>query len=186
MASQQIVLRALEETDLERTHRWHSDPELYSRLVNPFRFVSKTAELEWLRRKAAYSANEVNLAICLRDNGEHIGNIYLREIDWISRRAFLGIFIGGPEHRGNGHGREALRQLLAHAFTDLQLNRVYLEVLADNAPAIKLYEGCGFTLEGRLRQHVFKNGSYKDVLVMGINKPETTNGGKARLAQPAG
>lgn len=179
MASQQIVLRALEETDLERTHRWHNDPELYSRLVNPFRFVSKAPESEWLRRKIAYSATEINLAICLRANGEHIGNIYLREIDWVSRRASLGIFIGAHEHRGNGYGQEALRQLLAHAFTDLQLNRIYLEVLADNAPAIKLYERCGFCIEGRLRKHVFKNGSYKDVLIMGINKREATKTGKS-------
>ena len=169
-----IVLRALEEADLERTHRWHNDPELYSRLVNPFRFVSRTAELEWLRRKAGYSANEINLAICLRATGEHIGNIYLGEIDWVSRRAFLGIFIGSPEHRGKGYGQEAMRQVLAHAFADLHLNRVFLEVLVDNAPAIKVYERCGFAVEGRLRSHVFKNGSYQDVLVMGIQKHEAT------------
>jgi RimJ/RimL family protein N-acetyltransferase len=169
-----IILRALEEADVERTHRWHNDPELYSTLVSPFRFVSKTAELEWLRRKAAYSANQVNLAICLSPGGEHIGNIYLGEIDWISRRAALGLFIGSPEHRGKGYGKEAMRQLLAHAFRDLHLNRLFLEVLVDNTPAIRLYETCGFRVEGRLCGHVFKNGKYQDLFLMGINSPENS------------
>jgi diamine N-acetyltransferase len=173
MTSQpRIFLRALEETDLERTHRWHNDPELYSTLVGPFRFISKSCETEWLRRKAAYSASEVSLAICLRADGQHIGNIYLGEIDWISRRAALGIFIGNSEHRGKGYGQEAMHQVLSHAFRNLNLNRVFLDVLADNTPAIKLYEKCGFAVEGRLRSHVFKNGSYRDLLVMGITSHE--------------
>ena len=171
-----ILLRALEEADLERTHHWHNDPELYSSLINPFRFVSKTAESEWLRRKAGYSGSEVNLAICLRTNGEHIGNIYLGEIDWVSRKAVLGIFIGSSAHRRKGYGKEALRQLLSHAFLDLNLNRVSFEVLADNSAAIKAYEKCGFTIEGRLKSHVFKNGAYKDVLVMGICSHEFKQG----------
>ncbi len=165
-----IVLRALEEGDLDRTHRWHNEPALYSLLVSPFRFVSKAAELDWLRRKLTYSVNELNLAICLRGNGEHIGNIYLNQIDWVSRRALLGIFIGSPEHRRKGYGQEALRQLVAHAFNDLNLRRIFLEVLADNAAAIKVYEACGFAVEGRLRKHAFKEGAYRDILLMGINK----------------
>lgn len=161
-------MRALEESDLERTHLWHNDPELYSSLVNPFRHVSRAAESEWLRRKAGYSGGEINLAICLRTNGEHIGNIYLKEIDWVSRRAELGIFIGSAARRGKGHGREALRQLLSHAFLDLNLGLVTLEVLADNTAAVKAYEKCGFELEGRLKDHTFKLGQYKDILVMGM------------------
>jgi len=173
MTSQpQIFLRALEEADLERTHRWHNDPELYSSLINAFRFVSKSAELEWLRRKTGYASNEVNLAICLRANGEHIGNLYLGHIDWVARKALLGVFIGRADHRGKGYGQEAIQQLLSHAFQDLNLNRVFLEVLADNAAAIKVYQKCGFVVEGRLRGHAFKNGSSKDVVIMGINNHE--------------
>jgi diamine N-acetyltransferase len=167
-----VVLRALAEADLERTHRWHNDPELYSTLEDSFRFVSPTAESEWLKRKAGYSPNEINLAICLSTSGEHIGNLYLGGINWVSRRASLGMFIGSAEHRGKGYGQEALRQMLGHAFSDLNLNRVYLEVLVENAPAIKVYEKCGFAVEGRLPSHVFKNGTYRDVLVMGITGRE--------------
>lgn len=169
-----ILLRALEETDLERTHHWHNDPELYATLTGSFRLVSKAAELEWLRRKIGYSNHDVNLAICVRASGEHIGNIYLNEIDWITRQGALGIFIGDASQRNQGYGREALAQLLAHAFLDLNLNKITLTVIADNDRAIKAYERSGFVVEGRLKDDVFKNGSYHDSLAMRICRDEYT------------
>jgi RimJ/RimL family protein N-acetyltransferase len=48
-------------------------------------------------------------------------------------------------------------------------------VFDDNPRAIRSYEKVGFTLEGRLRQDVFKNGRYLDVLVMGILRHEWTD-----------
>jgi RimJ/RimL family protein N-acetyltransferase len=164
----QVYLRTLEEGDLERTYRWHNDPELYSTLVDGFRFVSRNAEHAWLAARTSYSTAEVNLAICLAPGGEHIGNLYLRPINLVSRNAALGIFIGEKNQRGRGFGRQALYQALRHGFSDLGLERVYLEVLADNARAVRLYELVGFRTEGRLRSHVFKNGEFRDVLVMGI------------------
>lgn len=161
-------LRALETSDLERVFAWHNTPALYENLGGNFRWVSHAVEEEWLRRRSVYSANEVNLAICVSDSQEHIGNIYLRDIDWVARHAELHIFIGAQEQRGRGYGESALRQALAHGFRDLGLQRIFLFVLASNQPAIRLYTKCGFKEEGRLRQHALKQGQLVDVLVMGI------------------
>jgi RimJ/RimL family protein N-acetyltransferase len=167
-----VFLRCLEETDVERTYRWHNDSRLYATLGDQFRLVSMASEKEWLKQKVSYKSTEVNLAICLKPNGEHIGNIYLRDIDWVTRRAVLHIFIGCSEQRGKGYGSAAVDQLLKLAFRELNLNRVNLQVLADNRGAIHLYEKVGFKTEGRLRQHVFKDGQFKDMLVMGIMPDE--------------
>jgi len=163
-----VYLRALELSDLERTRKWHNDGELYDLLVSPFRHVSQAAEEEWIRQKAAYSQTEIQLAICLKEGHQHIGNIHLRDIDWVSRRAEVGIFIGEAEQRSNGYGQQSLRLILRHAFRDLGLHRVYLTVLEDNQRAIRTYEKCGFVVEGRLRQHDFKQGRFKDLILMGI------------------
>jgi RimJ/RimL family protein N-acetyltransferase len=98
----------------------------------------------------------------------HIGNIYLRDIDFISGRGELHILIGEPGERGKGYGSGAVRLLVDYAVKDLGLKRVWLNVLADNKPAIRLYEIIGFKIEGRLRNHVFKAGKFRDLLVMGI------------------
>jgi RimJ/RimL family protein N-acetyltransferase len=153
--------------DLPLVLQWHNDPELYATLGGPFRYVSLEAEEQWFRR-ILDARDQVNLAICSAATGEHIGNIYLRDIDWISRRGELHAFIAAPGCRGKGYGTDAVQQLLKYAFCDLGLQRIFLHVLADNEAAIAVYSRCGFTVEGRLRQHAFKHGAYRDVLVMGI------------------
>ncbi len=61
---------------------------------------------------------------------------------------------------------------MRYAFRDHNMNRVWLEVLADNARAIRAYRTCGFVEEGRLRQHAWHDGAYKDVVVMGVLRAE--------------
>lgn len=163
-----VYLRALEIDDLERTHKWHNDPTLYETLTSAFRYVSRAAEEEWLSKLLAYSNQQISLAICLTDESQQIGNIYLKDIDWVARHAAVAMFIGGPDQRSKGYGQAALHLLIKHAFEDLGLLRLHLLVLEDNQPAIRVYEKCGFVVEGRLRKHVFKGGEFKDVLVMGI------------------
>jgi len=164
-----IFLRALEIGDLDYTYKWHSDQTLYSSLAGPFRYVSFGAEREWLLIKEKFSNQEINLMICLMDTSRPIGMLSLREIDWVTRKAhFTGLLIGDPEFRGKGIGTEALDLLLAHCFFDLGLNRIYGNVMEENIPSIKMMEKCGFVKEGKLLQHAFKDGEFKDVFIFGI------------------
>lgn len=166
-SKEKIRLRPLSEEDLDRVLGWHNDPELYSTLGGHFRHVGREAERNWLKRRIE-APDEVNLAICLDDGAEHVGNIYLRNIDWVHRNAELHIFIARPGHRGKGYGSTAVRMLVNHAFNDLGLFRVYLHTLARNSAAIASYKKCGFKVEGRLRMHAFKNGAFEDMIVMGL------------------
>ena len=69
-------------------------------------------------------------------------------------------------------GRQATILTLRHGFDHLNLNRIYLEVFETNPRAMKTYEAAGFTREGVLRQEIFKNGRYIDVIIMGILQSE--------------
>jgi RimJ/RimL family protein N-acetyltransferase len=177
-----VYLRPLELTDLDRTFRWHNDPKLYELLVSPFRHVSRTAEEEWIRKKMQFSNAELQLAICLTEGQEHIGNIHLRNIDWMSRTAETGVFIGESKYWSKGYGGQAMRLLLRHAFNDLGLLRVWLTVFDDNVRAIRSYEKCGFVVEGTLRKHAFKLGRFKNLVYMGINVDDP---GTAWVREPA-
>ena len=70
------------------------------------------------------------------------------------------------------HGTEAIGLLLQYAFSQMNLNRVYLRVCADNERAVRCYEKCGFREEGRFREHVYLDGQYRDVLQMAILQRE--------------
>jgi RimJ/RimL family protein N-acetyltransferase len=171
-----VYLRALEIDDLERTHRWHNDPSLYQTLVGPFRYVSLPAEEAWLRQKQAFSHQEVNLAICLPADSRHVGNIYLREIDWIARHAEVSMFIAEAEERSKGYGTAALRLAIQHAFGDLGLLRLYAFVLEENEPIRRVLDRCSFVVEGKLRRHAFKHGALKDVLIAGLCREDWPQG----------
>ena len=51
-------------------------------------------------------------------------------------------------------------------------NRIYLYVFETNPRAIRAYEKCGFVHEGKLRQSVYRNGRYIDILLMSILRSE--------------
>jgi RimJ/RimL family protein N-acetyltransferase len=173
-----VYLRALEPSDLDRCFSWHNDRSLYEALGGSFHFVSKQAVKSWIERKSAYTENEINLAICLAATDEHVGNIYLHEVDWVVRRARLEVFIGIQSQRSKGYGQSAVRQVLSYAFDDLGLRKVYLDVLTDNDQAIHIYEKLGFTAEGTLRGHVFKRGEWRDLILMGVNADSFKSAGQ--------
>ena len=58
-----------------------------------------------------------------------------------------------PEHRGVGLGRALVLKAL-HGFRAAGLKRVYLEVTADNEPAVALYRSMGFRVSRTMFQAV--------------------------------
>lgn len=75
----------------------------------------------------------------------------------------MGVLAG---YRGRGIGKQLLVATLAHARQN-GVTRVELEVRADNASAIKLYERLGFVHEGRKRNGMRFDNTYFDSLTMG-------------------
>ena len=171
-----IVLREITREDLGDINRWRSSRELVDCLGSIFRYVGPEVDSEWFNSYLASRSNNVRLAICVEGSARPVGVVYLLHIDWAVRSAELAIQIGEPRARGKGIGKYATKKMLEHAFLDLNLNRVYLRVLADNKTAIGLYRKLGFQDEGRERQGAFKGGRCKDVLCMSILAPEFTKG----------
>lgn len=169
LIGERVRLRAIEHEDLPRCVAWLNDPEViqYLTLYMP---LSHEDEERWFEQYLQDPRRKV-LAI-ETEEGEHIGNIGLEEIDWKNRCAELGIFIGDKQHWGQGYGTDAIRTLLRFAFEELNLNRVYLRVFAFNERARRCYLRCGFVEEGRQRQAHFTAGRYHDVILMSILRSE--------------
>jgi RimJ/RimL family protein N-acetyltransferase len=73
------------------------------------------------------------------------------------------------ERPRSGVGRWALREALRWAFDDLGANRVWLEVIATNVNARRLYEDLGFIHEGTFRLgYRSGSGEYEDLAHYGI------------------
>lgn len=162
-----VQLRELDRSDLPLINRWRNQADTVALLGGSFRHVCMAVDERWYEAYLGARANNVRLAIELKDAGV-VGAVYLLGIDWIARSAEFAIWIGEPSAQGQGVGETATRRILAHAFGDLNLNRIHLTVLDSNAVAIALYEKLGFEREGVLRSAVWKQGAYRDLVQMAV------------------
>lgn len=163
-----FFLRDLSRSDLALINQWRNDREIQRWLVSPFRFVGEEVDQKWFDTYLDRRANNIRLAICESETGNAIGAVYLLNIDWVARSGEFGILIGEKTSQSRGAGEFATRSMLNHAFADMNLHRADLNVLPGNERAIRLYKKVGFVEEGRLKQAIFKDGEYIDLIHMSI------------------
>ncbi|QDG78366.1 GNAT family N-acetyltransferase [Labrenzia sp. PHM005] len=82
-----------------------------------------------------------------------------------SHTAGLGIGVHDA-YTGRGIGQALLAELLAIADDWMDVRRMELTVIADNAAAVRLYEKAGFMIEGTLKAYVYRDGEYVDAYAM--------------------
>lgn len=170
---EKIRLRAPERSDLPNFVAWLNDPEVTRGLLI-YLPLSMADEENWFTNMTNAPAAEHPMVMEVLDGDVWvpIGNIGFHAIDWRCRSAEVGIFIGEKSCWNRGYGTEAMQMMLRHAFNTLNLNRVHLQVHADNPRAIRSYEKVGFVSEGRKRQGMYKDGEYVDIVLMSILRSE--------------
>jgi RimJ/RimL family protein N-acetyltransferase len=103
----------------------------------------------------------------IESRGELVGVCGLTNISWVNRTAEVSIYVV-PECQSEGIGLKTLRCLRNVAFREFHLHRLWAEIFAFNDRSIELFERAGFCQEGRMEDHVFKNGAYHDSLIYGL------------------
>lgn len=169
LENKKIRLRPLKREDIDTTFTWRHDPEL--RMLAQFHSYPITYELEkeWIEAILNDRTNRnVYFAIETIDQSKLIGYFQLKNIDWISKVAWLGVVIGEKSSRGLGFGKESLEMGLKYASNYLNLRKISLEVIVENKAAIHLYEKIGFIHEGTLKDHFFFSGQYHDIFLMSL------------------
>ena len=159
-----IDLRELTAEDGERLFLWRREPE-----VDRWMYQSPPPDLETHRRWFEGFLNDPDrLGWIITQNGKPCGFLMLTGVTSTQQRAQWGWSIGEADARGRGAGRAAQALGLDIAFRDLGLQRVWAEVRADNEAALKAQAAAGFRREGYLRRHAFKEGRFRDVVILGI------------------
>lgn len=125
---------------------------------------------QWLARLLA--VGETGVAWVIEVDGWPSGQAMLHSLDKKDQRARLAVGLWREADLGCGYGTRAIKLVLSHAFMDMRLHRVDLRVLAFNARAIRAYERCGFTVEGREREACRFQGAFHDDVMMSILRKE--------------
>ena len=107
---------------------------------------------------------------CIEVNGEAVGGIGIRiGADVHRRTAELGYWLS-QEFWGRGIMTEAVAAFTEFCFQEFQLRRIYAEPFANNPASARVLEKAGFTLEGRLKNNVLKDGKLLDSLLYARTK----------------
>jgi RimJ/RimL family protein N-acetyltransferase len=170
ITSSTVRLRGIEREDIPTFVQWMNDPEVIKYLLinSP---LSKVMEEKWFDHQLEIPPEQGQvLAIEVLDSRKWvmIGTTGLHNIEQVNRAAEFGISIGDKRYWNKGYGVITSKLMLKHGFEDLNLNRIYLNVFAENTRAIKAYEAAGYIREGILRQALYKNGSYHDCILMSV------------------
>jgi len=159
-----VLLRPVEEQDLQLIHAWQNDPEVWWLMdyEGPFS-MEDVAESE--RR-----AREEGHPFVIEVDGTPIGRIGLNQFRRRDRICSLYVLIGERSAWDRGFGTDAVAALVDEAFDRSDLNRIELWSLADNARALRVYEKCGFEVDARVPERSWKDGAWVDRVVMSVTR----------------
>ena len=167
-----IALRPVERADyLEHYARWLCDRTVTRHLFRGT-WPASAESLARAHEQMTGRSDEFELCVVTKSDDRPVGITGLHAIHPVARSAELRILLGVPALWGRGIGTEATQLLVAYGFEMLNLNRVWLGVTATNGAALRSYEKCGFRREGVLRQEVWKNGAFADVIRLALLRPE--------------
>lgn len=168
-----MKLRALEISDLPLLYQWENDATAWadSATHNP---LSQHLLRQYIQEQTGDIYKDGQLRLMLDDNGATLGCIDLFDLDPISRRAAIGMYIA-PDARGKGAGQEALRLLEEYAFRFLGLHTLYAIIGADNTACLSIYRKADYTIAGTLPQWIRRNKIYIDALLFLRVSPEQSS-----------
>ena len=171
LVGEKTYLRPVELSDTPWIQQWHNDPEI--------RTLARMGELPVTYMKeehdisnAKASEDEVYLIIMEKSSDRPIGFVRLNFIDPVARNMWLRFVIGDTKAFGKGLARDALQQVLQWLFAEQNIHRVTLETYETNERAIRFFERLGFKREGLVREAVYIEGEYYNIIAFGILKSE--------------
>lgn len=156
----QIHLRKLEEKDAPFMLEWMHDPSI----ACFFRFDAMSmTEKDCLEYIINANSEENSMHFAIVDGcDEYLGTISLKNIDYIKSEAEYAISTRKKAH-GTGAAMIATKEILRIAFEELGLERVYLNVLAENKRANAFYQKVGFQFDSNHKDFIFVLGRQKEL-----------------------
>ncbi|MEU9220889.1 GNAT family protein [Streptomyces sp. NPDC048376] len=166
LTGDKTVLRPFTPEDADTMWEIVNDPEVVRFTFEPATELTLDTLRSWYGVRTA-APDRLDLAITDRATGELVGEVVLYEWDPSARSCTFRTLVG-PRGRGRGLGSEATRLIVGHAFEQVGLHRVQLEVYADNPRARRVYEKAGFVVEGVRREAALRDGVWVDDVLMAV------------------
>lgn len=162
MSTRRVRLRPIGEQDRRFIYELMTSPQSGGRV----RFGGATPSPE----KVAATLWESVLAQFIVESarsGQQVGLVAVTSPDFRNGFAYLSA-LGVPETHGSGLVAEAALLAFHYGFTTWPLRKIYMESTDDSFDAFRTGLDDFFQEEGRLRDHVFWNGRYVDMVILAV------------------
>ncbi|MBQ9437044.1 MAG: GNAT family N-acetyltransferase [Lachnospiraceae bacterium] len=133
---------------------------LYQKTITP------AIHEEWYRSEVL-TGKAIQYMILSKEK-EPLGVCYISRIDKENHSGEWGIYLGERKAYGSGIAREAAFLLLRYAFQELGFHKIRMRALAENERSIKYHASVGFEREGYLKDEVYIDDCFKDVVIGGV------------------
>jgi RimJ/RimL family protein N-acetyltransferase len=143
-----------------------ADPEV-NRLTGSHVMFDRPTIETWLATRQQHH-DRADWAAVRAADGAFLGEAVLNELDPDNESANYRVWLAGPHLFGQGYGTEITRLVVDFALGTVGLHRVSLGVYDFNPRAQRVYEKCGFSHEGRLREALRWDGQWHDELLMAV------------------
>lgn len=97
-----------------------------------------------------------------RSRSQFVGTLKIYDMDYLARRASLGILIGDKSAWGSGLASSAIDAACSYIFAELGLNKVSAGYMSSNKGMHRAFEKNGFVIEGVLKGHLYLSGDLAD------------------------
>ena len=168
LATPRLLLRPMHEADAPALFAMFSDP-LVTRYWSSLPWTSIDAAHAMIARdrKAMAEGEQLRLALERHEDNAFIGICTLFAFSEQCRRAEVGYGLVSQAW-GRAYMDEALRALLGHGFTTLQLNRIEADIDPRNVASARSLERLGFQREGLLRERWIVGDTVSDTALYGL------------------
>ena len=152
-----LRLRVAEESDLDFILASEAAPENARYIIAD----SRSYHLDTLDSPAS-----VHLIVERKDDGAPLGFIMASGLNSPHHEQYWRrVIINEPN---KGYGKEAMNLLLGWAFEDAGAHRGWLDCKEYNDRALHVYESVGLKREGVMRETILVNGTYENLVMLGI------------------
>ena len=151
----EITIRDFLEKDIEKKVEWINNPQ-----NNTFLHYDIPLSVEKTKQWFLNKNNVARLDCIIEFSNVPVGLIGLLNIDKINKKAEFYITVGETCFKRKGIAKRATLLLVEYAFSEMGLNKVYLNVDQKNEIACALYEKCGFVLEGVFNKDLLFKGEF--------------------------
>lgn len=158
-------LRVLTKDDISEEYvLWMNDNEVVKYTEQRYIKHHKNNVKEFVNQKF-YSNKDFLMGIFFED--KHIGNIKLGPIKWEHKSSEISFFIGNKEYWGRGIASLIVSKVVDFGINVLELKKINAGYYESNIVSAKVFNRCGFSIEGKRLSEVIFEGKRENYILVG-------------------